>query len=114
MFRAPGRNGTPSNGRLVSHFHLDKALAVAADKLGIAKPRFHDLRHTCAALMIDQGAHAKAIQERMRHSSITVTMDVYGHLLEGRDQDIARGLDSMRTKVLAGRKPPELVGEVVD
>ena len=103
------RNGG-KNGGLVSHFTLDKALSNAAEKLGVPKPRFHDLRHTCAALMIEQGAHAKAIQERMRHSSITITMDVYGHLLEGRDQDIAEGLDAMRAKALAGAKAvPQLV-----
>jgi integrase len=38
----------------------------------------HDRRHSCAALLIELGAHPKAIQERLGHSSITVTMDVYG------------------------------------
>jgi integrase len=44
--------------------------------------RFHDLRHTCAALCIALGAHPKAIQERLGHSSITVTLDRYGHKLD--------------------------------
>jgi integrase len=39
------------------------------------------LRHTFAALLIAEGAHAKAIQEAMGHSSIVVTMNTYGHLL---------------------------------
>jgi integrase len=43
--------------------------------------RFHDLRHTCAALLIAQGAHALAVKEQLGHSSITITMDRYGHLL---------------------------------
>jgi hypothetical protein len=42
--------------------------------------RFHDLRHTCALLCIALGAHPKAIQERVGHSSITVMLDRYGHL----------------------------------
>lgn len=42
--------------------------------------RFHDLRHTCAALSIAAGAHPKLISARLGHSSITVTLDRYGHL----------------------------------
>jgi integrase len=43
--------------------------------------RFHDLRHTCAALMIEQGAHPKEIQARLGHSSIKTTLDLYAHLM---------------------------------
>lgn len=43
--------------------------------------RFHDMRHTCAALMIEQGAHPKEIQTRLGHASIKTTLDVYGGLM---------------------------------
>lgn len=55
--------------------------------------RFHDLRHTHAALLIAQGAHPKVIQSRLGHTSIRTTMDIYGHLLEGLDEDAADRLD---------------------
>lgn len=42
--------------------------------------RTHDLRHTCASLLIELGAHPKAIQDWLGHSDITVTMNLYGHL----------------------------------
>jgi integrase len=42
--------------------------------------RFHDLRHACAALLIAQGAHPKEIQARLGHSTITTTLNTYGHL----------------------------------
>lgn len=42
--------------------------------------RFHDLRHTCASILIAQGAHPKEIQARLGHASIMTTMDQYGHL----------------------------------
>jgi integrase len=51
--------------------------------------RFHDLRHTSVALAIAEGAHPKAIQARMGHSSITVTLDRYGHLFPELDEAIA-------------------------
>lgn len=45
--------------------------------------RFHDLRHTCASLLIAAGAHPKAIQEHLGHKDIQTTFNVYGHLLPG-------------------------------
>jgi integrase len=63
-------------------------------RAGIEGMRFHDLRHTAVALAIAQGAHPKAIQERMGHSSITVTLDRYGHLFPVLDELIADGLDA--------------------
>jgi integrase len=42
--------------------------------------RFHDLRHTCASLMISSGASVKGVQLQMRHSSSKITLDTYGHL----------------------------------
>ena len=52
--------------------------------------RFHDLRHTSVALAIAAGAHPKAIQARMGHASINVTLDRYGHLLPELDEAIAQ------------------------
>jgi integrase len=57
--------------------------------------RFHDLRHTCAALCIALGAHPKAIQERLGHSSITVTLDRYGHLFPKLDETLTAKLDEL-------------------
>lgn len=68
--------------------------ALVATGLNLAL-RFHDLRHTAVALAIAQGAHPKAIQERMGHSSITVTFDRYGHLFPALDEDLAVGLDDL-------------------
>lgn len=45
-------------------------------------PRFHDLRHSAASLMIEAGMTAKQVQIRMGHASFQITMDVYGHLWE--------------------------------
>ncbi|MGH9120402.1 MAG: tyrosine-type recombinase/integrase [Acidimicrobiales bacterium] len=52
--------------------------------------RFHDLRHTSVALAIAEGAHPKAIQTRMGHSSINVTLDRYGHLFPELDEALAQ------------------------
>ncbi len=48
--------------------------------------RIHDLRHTHAALLIAEGAHPKVIQTRLGHTSITTTLDTYGHIFPGLDE----------------------------
>lgn len=55
----------------------------------------HDLRHTHAAWLIAAGEHPKAIQTRLGHSSIQVTIDRYGHLMEGLDDRTADRLDTL-------------------
>lgn len=68
--------------------------------------RFHDLRHTCAALCIELGAHPKAIQERLGHSSITVTLDRYGHLFPKLDESLTSRLDELRSAAAVPVSPP--------
>ncbi|WP_411350351.1 site-specific integrase [Paenibacillus sp. WLX2291] len=59
--------------------------------------RFHDLRHTSATLLINQGVHAKIISERLGHGSISITMNIYGHALRSADQAAADKLESLFT-----------------
>jgi integrase len=61
------------------------------------KTRIHDLRHTAVALAVKAGAHPKAIQARMGHASIQVTLDRYGHLFPEMDEQLAAGLDALRS-----------------
>jgi len=56
--------------------------------------RFHDLRHTYASLLLDQGENIKYIQRQLGHSSIQVTMDIYGHLMSDVNQEAAAKLGS--------------------
>jgi integrase len=67
--------------------------------------RFHDLRHTCAAMLIAEGAHPKAIQQRLGHSSIEVTMDTYGHLYESAEDALADALDAVHAASTAVKAP---------
>jgi integrase len=56
--------------------------------------RLHDLRHSYAALMIDQGANVKYIQRQLGHRSITTTLDTYGHLMPDAGAEEMRKLDA--------------------
>jgi len=69
----------------------------------------HDLRHTAAALLIAEGAHPKAIMERLGHSSIEVTLDRYGHLLPGLDEFLADKLDGTYRAAARGTRQADVV-----
>lgn len=58
--------------------------------------RFHDLRHTHAALLIAQGVHVKVLRDRLGHASITTTLHTYGHLMTGLDEAAADALERAR------------------
>lgn len=64
----------------------------------LKKIRFHDLRHTSATLLIDKGVHAKVIQERLGHSKISTTMDVYGHVLQDAEKSAANHFNDLFKK----------------
>ena len=66
-----------------------------AVRASVGEPlRFHDMRHSHAAMLIAEGEHPKVIQARLGHSSIQVTLDTYGHLFEGLDEAAADRLDA--------------------
>ena len=50
------------------------------EKAGVPKIRFHDLRHTCATLLLSQEVNPKIVQERLGHSDISMTLNRYSHV----------------------------------
>lgn len=56
--------------------------------------RFHDLRHTCAAWLIEAGAHPLQIKLRLGHKEIRTTMDTYGHLFPSAEPELAELLEA--------------------
>jgi integrase len=51
------------------------------ERAGLPRIRFHDLRHTCATILLSKGTHPKIVQEMLGHATITQTMDTYPHVL---------------------------------
>lgn len=69
---------------------VTKAFPKLAAAAGVRPVRFHDLRHGYAMLALKAGTHPKAVQERLGHSSITVTMDIYGSVMRSVAKEAAR------------------------
>jgi integrase len=78
-------------------FHPGALAARARDawlEAGLTPVRLHECRHTYAAFMIAAGINAKALSTYMGHSSITITLDRYGHLLPGNESEAAAMLEA--------------------
>lgn len=85
---------SPEGGQIRHSSWSRRFFAPATREAGLDGFRFHDLRHTCAALLISLGAHPRAIMERLGHSSITVCLDRYGHLFPSLDEALTEGLNT--------------------
>ena len=62
---------------------------------GLPRQRFHDLRHTAATLMLKANVHPKVVSERLGHSTIAITLDIYSHVLPDMQRDAADALDDV-------------------
>ena len=58
------------------------------------RTRFHDLRHTCATLLLTQGVHPKFVQELLGHATISITLDTYSHVLPGMGDQTAVAMEN--------------------
>lgn len=76
----------------------------ACEKAGLTDFRPHDLRHSHATDLIDAGVHVNVVKERLGHSSIKITMDLYGHRIKGKDASVAALLEERR----ANQRRPKL------
>jgi hypothetical protein len=63
--------------------------------------RFHDLRHTCAMLLLSRGVNIKVVSEMLGHADIAITLRAYGHVLPHMQDIAAREMDDI---FAAGRK----------
>jgi hypothetical protein len=62
-------------------------------KAGLRSLRIHDLRHTHATLMLKAGVHPKVVSERLGHANISITLDIYSHVLPGIQEAAAEKFD---------------------
>ena len=78
-------------------------------RAGLPRIRFHDLRHTCATLLLMRGVHPKIVQELLGHSSISITLDTYSHVLEGMGEVAPQAMDD---ELGAGQGPLDNTPEI--
>ncbi len=64
-------------------------------RAGLPPIRCHDLRHTCATLMLSQGVNPKVVQELLGHATISQTMDTYSHVMPDMQEKAAAALEGI-------------------
>ena len=82
------RSGNPINPRT-----FREAYYRVIKKAGLPPIRFHDLRHTHATLLLQQGVHPKVVSERLGHTSINMTLDLYSHVIPSIQKEAAEMFD---------------------
>jgi len=92
------RNGEPLNPVTLTHEFVE-----AINKIpSLPKVRFHDLRHSHATQMLSSGIHPKIAQERLGHSTITTTLDLYSHATATMQNEAASKLDTAYRSAIKG------------
>ena len=82
-------------GNFLGPNHLLTMFQRVLDQAGLPHMRFHDLRHSAATILLTMGVHPKVVQELLGHSSITMTMDTYSHLLPSMQKEAMDGMDNL-------------------
>lgn len=91
----PSSIGTPQ-----SPSNLLKEFKVLLEVSGLPKIRFHDLRHTAASLMLNNGIPALVVSKVLGHSKPSTTLDIYGHLIPIMQEEVANLMDDLVTPIL--------------
>ncbi len=69
-----------------------RSFAPLLRRAGLPHMRFHDLRHTCATLLLSRGVHPKFVQELLGHATIAITLDTYSHIIPSMGDATARAM----------------------
>jgi integrase len=86
----PSEVGTPMSGR-----NLYRAFKIRVKRASLPQTlRFHDLRHTCATLLLKQGVNPKFVQELLGHADISLTLNTYSHVLPDMGDAAAGAMDA--------------------
>jgi integrase len=82
-------------GTVISPRNLTRTWHSLIKKADLPKIRFHDLRHTHASLMLQQGEHVKVVSERLGHNKIQITLDTYSHVMPNMQEESANRFGEM-------------------
>lgn len=86
------------DGSVIRPDYVTKKYKKEAKKLGLNKTRFHDLRHTHASWLLQLGENPKVVQERLGHHDVSITLDIYSHVIPSMQKDAVKKLKNSKNK----------------
>ena len=86
----------PAGGPLSDRVVRDRFYRIL-ENAGLRRQRFHDLRHSCASLMISQDVQSREVMETLGHSTIVITLNQYAHIFQDARQETARKMEEILT-----------------
>lgn len=92
-------------GKPLDSSRITEQFRAALAKAGLPRMRVHDLRHTAATIALENGVNPKMVQEMLGHSSITTTMNTYGHVTPAMHADMAAKLSHLYRSDAASASP---------
>jgi integrase len=91
---------SPDGGHMFSST-INKSFHKLLEAAGLPRMRFHDLRHSAATILLSMGVQTKVIQDLLGHSSYSVTMDIYSHVLPSMREEVPNRWDKAFSKDFA-------------
>ncbi len=82
-------------GGLVDPSRVNNAFHIALHKAGLPRVCPHDLRHTTATLLLEQGVNPKVVQDLLGHSTINITLDIYSHVTPRMQEDATQAMQQL-------------------
>ena len=86
-------------GNIIRPDYVTETFLKLLKKKKLKQIRFHDLRHTCASLLINSGVDPKTVSKRLGHSDTSITMEIYTHAFEESKNACADRFDEMMKKL---------------
>jgi integrase len=96
LYRDHGLVFTSGVGTFINPTNLRRrSFAPLLQRAGLPERRFHDLRHTCATLLLARNVHPKYVQELLGHATVAITLANYSHLISGMGSHTARAMEDV-------------------
>ncbi len=90
----PAPNRTKGGGKHIEKNYIRRVFKRVLKKAGLREIRLHDIRHTFASLLLSDGASPVYVKEQLGHTSIQMTVDIYGHLIPSSNREMVNRLDT--------------------
>lgn len=91
----------------VTKSYLSHEMIRGCKNTGVKKIRIHDIRHSHASLLINQGCDALMLADRLGHEKVSTTLNTYSHLFPHKQQELVHSLESLQATDLPTPEPPE-------